>query len=216
MIGRRLANLVAEHKKTAITTIFGLIAGPIIGYLLIESITINPSDLVKDLENGDVSKFNEERKQLKQQIVFDGIDLSGKDLREANLNSIIILHSNLSNTNLQYSELENAQISGDLSEIDLRNASLRNADLSDAFLFNANLSGAYFHDADLSRADLRDADLSGANIINADLTNVDLNLADLNEAIFDCNSLRTTNFAAVNVTQIHIVDSNGTEVTSCG
>ncbi|HEX6282371.1 MAG TPA: pentapeptide repeat-containing protein [Nitrososphaera sp.] len=137
MLSRRLPNLLSKHKKTAITTIFGLILGPIIGYLIIESITITPSDLVRDLENGDISKFNEERKQLKQQIVFDGMDLSDKDLEGANLDSVIILHSNLSNTNLQNSDLENAQISGDLSRIDLRNANLLNADLRGANLFDA-------------------------------------------------------------------------------
>jgi hypothetical protein len=50
VVGRRLVNLISGHKKTAITTIFGLIVGPIVGYLLIESITITPSDLASFLE----------------------------------------------------------------------------------------------------------------------------------------------------------------------
>jgi uncharacterized protein YjbI with pentapeptide repeats len=208
VVGRRLVNLVAEHKKTAITTIIGFIAGPIIGYLLIESITITPTDLVRDLENGQVSKFNEDRKQIKQQIVFDGIDLSGKNLTKANLNSLVILHSNLSNTNLQNSSLENVQISGDLSEIDLTDAILANADLTDAYLPNADLTDAIFHGANLRNAILGFADLTNALVLNSNLIDADLSLANLNGAIFDCSSLRTVNLAVVNVTQIHIVDSN--------
>src|SRR5215211_6624595 len=249
VVGRHLVNLVAKNKKTAITTIFGLIAGPIIGYLIVESIIITPSDLVRDLEKGDISMFNDHRKQIKQQIAFDGIDLSGKNLEKANLNSVIIEHSNLSNTNLQYSELENVQISGDLSEIDLRHAGLFNADLADAYLLGADLIGANLRDANLSGADLSGAnlfhaslpganlggaglshaifdgadltnarlefaDLTNAFVLNSTLTNADLNLANLNESIFDCSSVRTViNLAVVNVTQIHIVDSNRNEVS---
>ncbi len=238
VIGRRLANLVAEHKKTAITTIFGLIAGPIVGYLIIESITITPSDLASSLEGkasflqlaltnstDGIILFNNLRSQFKQPITLENLDLSNKNLSGANLNSITILHSNLSNTNLQYSELQNAQISGDLSEIDLRNATLLNADLSRAFLGNANLTdadlrgadliGAILGGADLTDAELFIADLIGARLVFADLTNATLNLANLNEAIFDCNSLRSTNFAVVNASRIHIVDSNGNEVSNC-
>src|SRR5919108_4245862 len=126
MVGRRLIDIISKNKTTAITTIFGLIAGPIIGYYIIDYITITPSDLVQSLENGDVGKFNDERKQIKEQIVLDRIDLSGKDLQGANLNSLVIQHSNLSKTNLQNSKLEDAQISGDLSYIDLSNANLLN------------------------------------------------------------------------------------------
>jgi uncharacterized protein YjbI with pentapeptide repeats len=236
VVGRRLVNLVAKHKKAAITTIIGLIVGPIIGFLIIESITITPSDLVRDLETGDVSGFNRDRKQLKQQIVFDGIDPSCKDVTKANLNSVVILHSNLSNTNLQNSELQNAQISGDLSEIDLRNAILINADLSGAGLIDADLSDTEFLDANLSGANLGGAglshaifdgadltntrlefaDLTNAFVLNSTLTNADLNLANLNGAVFDCSSLRTViNLAVANVSQIHIVDSNRNEVSSC-
>lgn len=120
----------------------GLFLSPAVANWYIETFPVTSNNLAKLLENGEVLKFNENRKQIKQEIVFDGIDLSGEDLIGANLNSIIILNSNLSNANLQNSVLENSQISGDLSEIDLRNATLLNADLSGADLSAGNLSGA--------------------------------------------------------------------------
>jgi uncharacterized protein YjbI with pentapeptide repeats len=87
--------------------IIGFTAGPIIGYWItqwyVEEITTTSSDLARHLENGNASKFNEDRNQINEQIVLNELDLSGKDLEGANLNSIIILYSNLSNTNLQNS-----------------------------------------------------------------------------------------------------------------
>ena len=75
-------------------------------------------------------------------------------------------------------------------------------------LTNADLSGA-----NLTNATLHVADLTNAFVLDADLTNADLNLANLNESVFDCNSLGT-NTSAVNVSQIHIIDSNQTEGSS--
>jgi uncharacterized protein YjbI with pentapeptide repeats len=47
------------------------------------------------------------------------------NLDGVNLESLIILHSNLSNTDLENSALDNVQVSGDLSNINLRNTSLK-------------------------------------------------------------------------------------------
>jgi uncharacterized protein YjbI with pentapeptide repeats len=132
-----------------------------------------------------------------------------------------------------------------LGNADLIGADLPNADLSGADLYDADLSGAslptptnlqlldqsgaklptILHNADLTGADLGNADLTGAglngaNLTNtdlnfADLTNTDLNLANLNEAVFDCNSLRTDNLTAEDVSRIHIVDSDLNPVSSC-
>ena len=52
------------------------------------------------------------------------------------------------------------------------------------------------------------------SVSSSSLTNADFNLANLNEALFDCKSLRTTNFT-VNTSQIHIVNSSLNEVSSC-
>jgi uncharacterized protein YjbI with pentapeptide repeats len=122
----RIVKLISQHKTAAVIMVIGLIAGPIVGAMLVDHVSITPNRLVKLLENGDVSEFNNERKQIKQQIAFERIDLSNKVLNGADLQSLIILHSHLSNTNLFNSLLANVQISGDLSNINLEYANLSN------------------------------------------------------------------------------------------
>ena len=87
-------------------------------------------------------------------------DLSGADLREA--------------------DLREANLSGaDLREADLRRADLSGADLRGADLSGADLSGADLSGADLSEADLREANLSGADLREADLSGADLDYSGL-------------------------------------
>ena len=95
-------------------------------------------------------------------------DLSGADLRSADL----------SGANLRSADLR----SDDLSGANLRSANLRSADLR-----SANLSGA-----DLSGANLRSADLSGANLSGANLRSADLSGADLSYSAWPlwCGSKR--------------------------
>jgi uncharacterized protein YjbI with pentapeptide repeats len=119
---------VAVVAITAIATTVGLNAAPIVGVILNDSIDVTPNRLAILLENGNISEFNNERKHIKQHIVFDGIDLSNKDLNGVDLRSLVMLHSNLSNTNLENSSLTDVQISGDLSNTNLRNANLSNID----------------------------------------------------------------------------------------
>ena len=127
---------------TAVTMIVGLFPAPIVGVTLNDSSSITPTKLANLLENGNISEFNNERKQFKQQIVFESIDLSNKDLYGMDLQSLVMLHSNLSNTNLENSLLTDVRFSGDLSDINLRNANLSNADVRDSDLGNANLTNA--------------------------------------------------------------------------
>jgi uncharacterized protein YjbI with pentapeptide repeats len=183
MSGRRLTNLIAQHKTAAITMIIGLIAGPIVAVMLNDYISVTPKRLAGLLEddkvsvlerglnitkdskaNAKVTEFNELRKQYRQPITLENLDLSNKSLNGVNLESVIILNSNLSSANLENSNLENSRISGDMSDINLRNASLSNVDLASAHLSNA----------DLSRADLPNANLPNANLPNANLENANL------------------------------------------
>jgi hypothetical protein len=46
------------------------------------------------------------------------------------------------------------------------------------------------------------------------LSNANLNLADLGNSLFDCKSLNSTGFI-INSNQMHIVDSNLKELSSC-
>jgi hypothetical protein len=73
---------------TAVTTIVGLITAPIVGFTLNDSSSITPTKLANLLENGNISEFNNEREQIKQQIVFESIDLSNKDLKRGGLTVI--------------------------------------------------------------------------------------------------------------------------------
>ncbi len=133
-------------------------------------------NITKDTKSkAKVSEFNELRKEFKQPI-------TNKTLTGINLESVIILHSNLSNTNLENSQLTNVQISGDVSNINLRYANLSNADLTNAVLVNADLRNADLDNADLTSAYLLTADLSNADLDNADLTNAYLGDADLTSA----------------------------------
>src|SRR5918996_2013139 len=158
MRGTRITDIITRYKTAIVFTIIGLIAGPIVGVMLNDYISITPKRLAGLLEDdkvsvleqvlsitkdskskAKVSEFNELRKQFKQPITLENIDLSNKTLTGVNLDSIIILHSNLSNANLKNSILDNVQISGDLTSVNLRNASLHNADIIDSNLSNADL-----------------------------------------------------------------------------
>jgi hypothetical protein len=81
--------------------------------------------------------------------------------------------ANLSGANLRSADLSGANLSGanlrsaDLSGANLRSANLRSADLSGANLRSANLRSANLRSADLSGANLSGANLSGANLSGA-------------------------------------------------
>ena len=119
-------------------------------------------------------------------------DFSKAEFKEANLTNAVLFDADLTNAILS---------------ADLTNAYLANADLTDGYFFNANLTNAY----------LANADLTDGYFFNANLTDADLRLTDLRESLFDCESLKTTSFAnfTVNTSQIHVVDSNLKEVSSC-
>ena len=100
-----------------------------------------------------------------------GVNLSGADLRGANLRGAI-----LSVVDLRWVDLRGAI----LSVVDLRWVDLRGADLSGANLRGADLRGAVLRGAILSVVDLRWVDLRGA-----DLSGADLRWADLRGAAHD-------------------------------
>ena len=94
-----------------------------------------------------------------------GADLSGADLRDADLRGADLSGANLRDANLHYAYLRDADLRGaNLHYADLRDAYLRGADLRGADLSGANLRGANLRGADLHGADLRDAYLHGDKI----------------------------------------------------
>jgi hypothetical protein len=91
------------------------------------------------------------------QMARDG-NLSGADLRGANLRYADLSDANLSDANLRYADLSGAN----LSDANLRDASLSHADLSGANLYRRQPADASA--ADLSGANLYHANLPGANL----------------------------------------------------
>ena len=109
---------------------------------------------------------------------LSGANLRGADLYEANLSGAKLSWANLSGADLYEANLSGAKLRGaNLYEANLRGANLSRTDLS-----GANLSGANLSWANLSRTDLSWANLSGANLYGADLRGADLSGANLYEA----------------------------------
>ena len=80
-------------------------------------------------------------------------------------------YANLSGADLRRADLRCDDLSdADLSGVNLSGADLRCANLSGANLSDANLSHADLSDANLSHADLSGANLSGANLSGANLS----------------------------------------------
>jgi hypothetical protein len=122
-----------------------------------------------------------ENKTKGEKAILIEADLSGADLREANL----------SRAYLGGADLREAILSGaDLSGANLSEAILSRADLSGAYLNGAILSGA-----NLSGADLREAILSGAYLNGAILSGANLSGADLREAILSGTDLNGANLS---------------------
>lgn len=124
-----------------IFTAIGIILSPFAAFLLDEYVKITPKMLSEILEDDKVSvldrvlnitegakskanvlEFNDIRKEFKQPIRLEGLDLSNKTLAGVNLDSVVFLNSNLSRANMQKSQLNGVQIYGDLSSINLSNA----------------------------------------------------------------------------------------------
>jgi uncharacterized protein YjbI with pentapeptide repeats len=102
------------------------------------------------------------------ELIMNGkniIDLSGANLRGANLRVL-----NLRGVDLRGAYLREANLWGaDLEEANLSGAQLQDANLQRAILSNANLFGVR-----MERANLRAANLSRASLMSADLTGVNL------------------------------------------
>ena len=92
-------------------------------------------------------------------------NLSGADLRGAELNGADLRGASLIFVHLSEAQLRTADLRGaDLSEADLRGADLSRADLRGADLSRANLRGADLYWADLSEVhNLEQAQLDSAN-----------------------------------------------------
>ena len=92
----------------------------------------------------------------------NGVNLSGANLRSANLVAAHMQGAKLSGANLDYAQLGGV----DLTMADLSHTSLIGANLTGADLTSAKLAGADLHFADLRGALLAGADFAGAILDN--------------------------------------------------
>jgi|GEM_PF-6543885 len=126
--------------------------------------------------------------------------LSGVNLREADMRNIQLMGANLRQAQLWGTDLTNADLRrADLSDSDLSSADLTGAHIAHVNFENARLEGARLvgldftglnlRGAQLIRADLRNstlvsADLQGANLAGADLRGANLINANIGDALF--------------------------------
>lgn len=121
-------------------------------------------------------------------VVDKGAQLSGVDLRGADLRGLDLAGIDLREAKLQGAELEAASLRGaklngaDLSGASLRFADLSNADCTAANLAQADLTNASLHATSLFRATLTGAGMSGCVGPGVNLDYADLRRADLSQA----------------------------------
>ena len=131
-------------------------------------------------------------------------DLSKADLRRADLREAYLHGANLREADLHGADLREAELNGaDLSKANLTGADLRRADLSKADLHGADLRGA-----NLSKAALREADLYGADLREADLSKADLWGSDLHGADLTGANLTGANLTGANLTGADLSNAN--------
>ena len=150
----------------------------------------------------------------------EGLDLSGRDLREADLAGLDLHRANLREARLQGADLRDAKLErADLVDANLQGVKLYRANLQQASLFRANLQetnllgadlqGAYRSDAanlqgaQLFWANLQAAHLDGANLQRALLRRVNLQGADLRGA-----DLRAANLADASLRDANLEGAN--------
>lgn len=121
------------------------------------------------------------------------LELSGADLKRADLSGGDLTLANLRQATLFQADLSGADLSG--------------ADLRTSHLIGANLSGARLVETDLRGANLLGADLSGADLTAADLTFANLARAKLSSVNLTAARLGATSICAVDMSQVRGLSS---------
>ena len=157
----------------------------------------NPNDLERALEG---SKH------------LSNANLTGADLRGANLSRAYLIGAGLTEANLSRANLSGTNLTGaDLTEANLTNADLREAHLYGAFLRGANLSNADLSGANLRVAYLRGTDLSDAHLTHAVLRGTDLSGANLTGADLRGADLTNANLSGANLSGANLSGANLTD-----
>ena len=116
---------------------------------------------------------------------LEGVDLSGKNLRNANLSG-----ANLKNSKFVKAEL----IGANLSNVIVFESDLTKATMIDVTLSNTNLTECDFTEAIFTNVNFSNADLTKSKFENARLTNVDFSNTNMTQCDFTKAKLDTVNF----------------------
>jgi hypothetical protein len=135
--------------------------------------------IIREFGRPDFEKIN----NLIERVPSPKVDLSGGQLKKANLKYLFLFEVDLSGANLRGADLIEAYLRGVyLREADLIRAYLAGADLRGADLSGADLRSAFLIDSRLNEANLLEVNLLGANLRGADLSGADLGGANLSAA----------------------------------
>lgn len=139
--------------------------------------------------------------------VLQGVDLSGRDLRDANLSEVDLSGADLDDADLSGANLKMASLEGaDLAGARIRGAELYKANLRRVFAVAADLSGAYLAEVDLSGADLRGATLCAADLTQADVSDSDLTGADLSGCNLSGADVRGADLSQARLDEVNVHD----------
>lgn len=112
---------------------------------------------------------------IQKEVFLSRVDLSESDMREAQLQGVILKYTDLENTLLVDADLSSADLQGAyLFKTKCHHTLLLDANLQDAYMRGTQLTGANLSGANLANAILIDANLAGAQLNNTNLTNTDL------------------------------------------
>ena len=140
----------------------------------------NDKDALLKLLKTNVEEWNSWRKENRDIYSIDltGADLSGTQLKGANLHSVKFQTADLRRTNLESSNLCGTNFQG----AKLQEANLRKAKITEGNLRNANLEYADLSETKITRVNLNEARMRGANLKKAELYRVILDYVDLSDA----------------------------------
>jgi uncharacterized protein YjbI with pentapeptide repeats len=156
---------------------------------------IGRRDTKQDLEN--------------QKLDLSNADIAGANLREAKLQGAILREANLQKTNLDRANLQRAILTeaklqeASLHQTNLQGAKLCRANLQDANFMEAELQGAFLSNAAMQRAELWGTKLQEASLTIANLKGAKLYRADLTRA-----NLQGANFMEANLQEVDLMGAN--------
>ncbi|ACE83802.1 pentapeptide repeat-containing protein [Cellvibrio japonicus] len=150
--------------------------------------------ILRELEKG-AGYWNQWRKhQANQEIVLDGIHLSGMVLDDYDLSKVLLRNSHIAHCSFRNADLILANFQG---------SQLHNNDFSHAKLIAANFSGATLHACNIHRANMLTAITR-----NARLENMDFSGHDISGLVLRNISLAGSNLAGQNLSRVDFSNSN--------